>query len=231
MAQKDTAALKWKKKKWFPLLAPQTFDYQEVGQSLAIDKEELVGKSVKMNVMHLTKNPRKQNTSITFKIISIREGNAQLTAQKFEIIPSAIKRFVRTGRDRIDDSFILKTKDGRYARVKPLLITRAHQPGTLHTKLRIQATSFLRAHAAKFTLDELVKQVVDGSVLKSLKEVLNKIVVLRNCEIRAIEAIDRVEGLKLSKARKQTIEDAAKVEVVQADEPVQADEVPTKKEE
>lgn len=206
MAKTDNAIVKWKKKKWYQLIAPKEYDSQVVGETLAIEKEELIGKKVAVNLMYLTKNPKKQNISVTFTITEVKDHNCSLKTSQFEIIPSSIKRLVRSGRDRIDDSFIVKSKDGVYARVKPLLITKSHQPQSIQTKIRMQATQFLREQAASMEFESFVKAIVEAKMQKSLRDVLNKAALMRNAEIRRIDLIENFASLKLSKKVKETIE-------------------------
>ena len=69
MAQKkETGQLKWKRKKWHAILAPTPFGEQQIAETLALDPEELVGRTVEINLMHLTKNMKRQNFNMKFKV-------------------------------------------------------------------------------------------------------------------------------------------------------------------
>lgn len=203
MAKKETTQLKWKKKKWYSIVASEAFGHQELGETAVIEKEELIGKSIVVNVMHLTKNIRKQNINLKFKVAHMKESKAVAETVDYFMQPSSIKRLVRAGRDRVDDSFVVKTQDNEYARVKPLFITRIHQSTSVHSRLRRTAASFTRKYVATLTLEQFFKDTVEGKFPKSLKEAVAKVCGLRNCEVRQIQKIENFNELKLKKQEKR----------------------------
>ncbi|MFT4312118.1 MAG: hypothetical protein ACMXYF_02715 [Candidatus Woesearchaeota archaeon] len=190
MAKKDSnTQLAWKKKKWYELIAPELFARQSIGFSLLADPKSLLGKSVKVNLMNLTKNIKKQHINVTFKVTDIIENKGQTTPVLYEIVPSSIKRLVRSGRDRIDDSFLVKTQDEQYVRIKPLLITRSHEPAALISEARRIAVTTLRESAKEITYEQLFKQIVEGTMQKQLKDAVQKKVFLRTAEIRVVSLV------------------------------------------
>ncbi len=195
--------LKWKKKKWREILAPQSFGSQPVGESFTLDSQDLIGKTASVNLMHLTKNPRKQNITVTFKVTGVEQNKGVTKTYSYIMLPASIKRFVRAGRDRIDESFVVKTKDAQYARVKPLMISANTQAAAIRTKIRRQVVTHIRQLAAKVDFEEFVKQVVDGKVQKELKPLLDTITRLRTFEIRSIQLIENMPVLKLKKLQKE----------------------------
>lgn len=222
MAGKQDATLTWKKKKWYSIVAPAHYDSMVVGEALSDEAQKVVGKVVVVNVMHLTRNIKKQNLNLTLKVTEVAEGKAATKAYAFEMQAASIKRLIRGGRDRIDESFITKSKDGHYSRVKPLFITRNHQPASVRTKLRRLATSFLRKYIAEVTFEEFVRDCVDGKIQKLLKDRLAKITPLRNCEIRRVELIENFNALKLKRMEKRAAKEQADAETVLAQDEAEA---------
>ncbi len=214
MASKADAALTWKKKKWFQIISPPAYDSQFVGETLAEEASKVVGKTIVVNVMHLTRNIKKQNLNLTLKVTDVAEGKANTRAFAFEMQPGSIKRLIRGGRDRIDESFITKSKDGQYSRVKPLFITRNHQPASVCTKIRRLSTSFLRKYVAEVSFEEFVRDTVEGKVQKMLKDKLAKVTPLRNVEIRRIDLIENFNALKLKRMEKRAAKEQAEADVV-----------------
>ncbi len=205
MAKKDTTQFKWKKKKWRELLAPPTFANQPIGETFTTTTDEVIGKTASINLMHLTKNPRKQNITVTFKVTDVQENKGVTKTYSYVMLPASIKRFVRAGRDRIDESFILKTKDEQYIRVKPLIISSNCQSAAQRTKIRRETVAFIRKYGASIEFEAFVKDVVDGKVQKELKQTLDKITRLRTVEIRAIELIENFSSVKKRKFEKSNL--------------------------
>jgi ribosomal protein S3AE len=140
--------------------------------------------------MNLTKSSKKQSMNLKFRVIEVHEGKGMTKPTDFLLQAASIKRLVRAGRDRVDDSFLIKTKDDQYAKVKPLLITKSHQPASVQTRLRLQAVQFVRKYVQVLTYDAFMKDLVEGKMQKELRERLGKITPLRNVEIRAVEYLD-----------------------------------------
>ncbi|HLP79462.1 MAG TPA: hypothetical protein VK158_02410 [Acidobacteriota bacterium] len=216
MATNDT--LNWKKKKWVAIHAPAQYENTYLGETLVMENKLVLNKPITVNVMHLTKNVKKQNLNLTFKVTDIVEGKATTKAVAFEMQPASIKRLVRGGRDRVDESFIVKSKDAQYARVKPLFITKNHQPSTVKTKLRRLTISIVRKYVAEVAFEDFMKDVVDGKVQKIVRDKLVKITPLRNCEIRVVELIENFTALKARKLEKRAAKEQINEEDLKADD-------------
>ena len=66
------------KRRWFNLIAPKLFNNQIIGQTITKDKNKLAGRTLSINLMTVTRDPKKQTANIIFKITSLQEENALL---------------------------------------------------------------------------------------------------------------------------------------------------------
>ena len=66
----------WKQKRWYKVLSPASFGSREIGEAVAIEESTLVGRTAKVSLMKVTGDPKKQNTSATFKIVKVVNGQA-----------------------------------------------------------------------------------------------------------------------------------------------------------
>jgi small subunit ribosomal protein S3Ae len=204
MAKKQTrrsdaqSTLKWKRKNWHKILAPKLFDEIELGESLLLAPEDLQQKMVETNLMHLTKDIKKQNISVKFKVVDIKGtvGHTQLVS--YTMIPASVKRLVRSNRDRIDDSYVVKTKDDLNVRVKPLIITRNNLSAQQRTVMRKLTEDTILSFFEKHSYDEFIKSVLDVSLVKQIKEVIGKIAPVRTVEIRAFSVLSTVKNVRFA---------------------------------
>ena len=123
--RKKTSDKKNKKKIWFEIIAPKTFKEVSLGNTLAYSLDEIKGRSIKVNLMKVTSNMKNQNVNVTFIINETRDNKGYTELVSYVFVPSSIKRLVRRGKSRVDDSFVCRTKDGKTIRVKSLMITRS----------------------------------------------------------------------------------------------------------
>ncbi|MGM5482912.1 MAG: hypothetical protein ACQESF_05595 [Nanobdellota archaeon] len=190
--------VKWKKKKWVKIIAPKTFKSAVLGESLVLSTQNLVGKTVESNLMTLTGDMKKQNINVKFRVNKITEGQAHTTFKSYKLIPSSVKRMIRRTRDRVDHSFLAKTKDGFTIRTKPLIITNSNTSNTVLTLIRKKTEALLSKHLAKISLDEFVSEVLNHKIQNELKKQVKDVYPIKICEMRAIEVIKEPEKQKAS---------------------------------
>ena len=181
------AALKKKKKEWFEISAPKDFNYRVIGETPAEEPEDIVGRTVTINLSRLVGDIKRQNTNVDFIVTDVKEGRCQTSVIKIWMQPSTVKRMVRTGSNKIDESVLLKTKDSISVRIKPMLITKSKIKGSVRRALRLAMLDEIKKAAEKSSYEQLVKSVIDFGLQKELKAKLDKIYPLRSAQIRAME--------------------------------------------
>ena len=155
-AKKATKTIdSWKKKKWHKVLAPGLFQNQVIGETPALEPEMVMGRTVMVNLMHLTRDIKKQNVNVTFEIQKIQGDTAYTELKSYQINPSYIKRSVRRNRNRIDDSFVCKTKDGLMVQLKPFVLTRNLTNKSINTKIRSVAKRVISNYVAQNTYETI----------------------------------------------------------------------------
>ena len=156
--------LKGKKKQWHQILAPKLFNNQVLGESLVSNAELLIGKSIRINLMNLVRDPKKSNINLTFVVDNIKEGKGITKIIGYEIIPTTVKRIVKRGRNKIELSFLCLTSDNTQTRIKPLVTTRAMTKGSVLSTLRKAIIDELTKTASTLNFEELMTQIVSHKV-------------------------------------------------------------------
>ena len=177
----------WKQKKWYDINSPSSFGARKVGEAVAASDDVLKGRTVKMSLSVVTGDVKKQNTSVTFEIVDVKNGAAETVVKKIEINPSSIRRMIRKGKNRIDLSIVCATKDNVIVRIKPFLVTRAMVGGSILTKMRNLLDALIRNELIKVSYDSLIGDILSNRLQKRLKQIVGKIYPVRTSEIRIIE--------------------------------------------
>lgn len=217
---KDTKSLlKWKKKKWYKIMAPKSFREVVLGESLVIDPTVLVGRTISANLMNITGNVRKQNINVKFEIASIENDKAITTPLSYDTVSSSIKRLVRRKRDKIDMSPVFKSSDDIKFRIKPFIITRSNCANSIHTQMRKLVLLELHNYAEKNTFEQIMLDTLSGKVQNELKNKIKKIYPIRNFEIRAM-TVEKSIKAKLTKVdtKFRLVTKRQKIEEEKADE-------------
>lgn len=174
------------KKIWFNIVTPKELGNFTIGETTALDSQQLVGRNVRVNLMSMTNDPKKQNIQITFNIKSIRDKNAVTELTRYELQPGYVKRMVRKGRGKIEDSFITETKDKVKIRIKPILITRTKTQRSKQTLVRNIAREFIKEKLKTQNFSDLINDAISTKMQRELREKLTKIYPLALCEFKAI---------------------------------------------
>jgi ribosomal protein S3AE len=185
MATKNIAVKK-KKKVWLSIYSPESMGNLLLGESHVYEKEELIGKTLTLNLATITNDMKKQNINVTFKVVSVAENKGHTELVNYVLVSSYIKRLIRRNREKIDDSFLAKTKDGKVVRVKPIAITNSDTFNSIVTKIRLGMKALIKSALKQRTYDEFVNDIISMRFQKEMKEKLNKIYPLKYIDVRQI---------------------------------------------
>lgn len=202
---------KQKKKKWCPIVAPEIFNNRIIGESLVDDASMLMNRTVTVNLMQFLGDMKKQNVSLMFRVKDVKEGKGFAEVVKYEVSNSSIKRLSKRGKDKISDSFVVKTADDKLVRIKPVLITNNSTKGSVLSTLVKDCRAVCKELVNKTKFEQLMLDLVQGNFQKEAKSLLHKTYPLRNFEVRVLtletkkkkEAIDEQELLKIKALKEQ----------------------------
>lgn len=215
---------KQKKKKWVPIVAPAIFSNKMIGESLLDDAAMLMNRHVTVNMMQLNGDMKRQNVSIMFKVTDVKEGKGLTEAVKYEISSSSLRRLAKRDKDKLSDSFVVKTEDGKLVRVKPLMITNNLTKGSVSAALVRDCRAVCKELINKIKFEQLISDLCANKFQKEVKEILHKTYPLRTFEIRMLtletrkkkESIEEEELLKMKRAKE--LKQQEKMEESEADE-------------
>ena len=198
----------WKRKRWFQIVAPEIFNNTVLGECPVLEADEMVGKCVKLSMMTLIGDIKRQNTNVSFRVVKTQDNKAFTEVIGFELLSSSIKRFVRRRRDRVDLSFVCKTKDGRAVRLKPFLITAYNASGSVKTALRKALLQLLVREVSALDYKHLVQLLVSGQLERKMRDVLRKIFPLKMAPIRVFELVDekKVKVIEVRGGKQERVE-------------------------
>lgn len=214
------------KKKWYQILAPKEFNEALIGETPSFDPRLLIGKVMTINLMGITRDIKKQNINMTFRVSGLKENKAETEVTGYKIMPAFIKRIIRRGRNNLHDSFVCKTSDEKNVRLKPLIITVNKTKGAVINSLMKALRTNLTDYVRKITYKELVSELVSHKLQSNLKIPLRKIYPLRSFEIKEMiletekKAVGKKEKPKLEEKPKEKVEEESnKAEEKKPDKP------------
>lgn len=187
MAQ--TKTLKVKKKRWVSIVAPALFNNAFLGEVYVVEPEEAVGRAITVSLMVITGDPKRQSTHISFKVDGYQDGNLVTSMRGMRILPSSVRRLVRRGKERADDSFDIVTQDCKKLRIKPMIVTRNSTSRSICAKLKARSRDYLVRALARSPLDKFVLDLNSYKFQKEMAQALSKIYPVSICEIRSFKVV------------------------------------------
>jgi ribosomal protein S3AE len=191
MAEKTADKTKKKKKKWVPLYTDDLFGGKMLGECPLYETQHAIGRAITANYMTISGDMKKQHINLAFKIVDMKEGRGTCALTGYYIIPSSLRRFIRKGREKITDSFIVKTKDEKFVRIKPLLITNSTTHSSVVTNLRVTTKKVLQNVISNYTYRQLCEEIISYKLQKYLRDILHKTYPLKVCEIRNCTLLEK----------------------------------------
>ncbi|MFH1064226.1 MAG: hypothetical protein V1729_04045 [Candidatus Woesearchaeota archaeon] len=207
-SKKGKTVDKWRKKKYFSVLAPKSFQERELGQAMAYESSSLEGRCIKFNLMMLTGNVRRQDVNITFKIDKVKGDTAFTMVDSYSVSPASIKRKIRRQRDRLDESFNCVTKDNKIVRIKPFIVTAMKTSQLVRAAARRKLVQFIHEYVGGIDYDTLILDVMNEKLQKEISKIGSKIVPIRFVAIRILKYVGEKEatGAEVAEAVEDTPE-------------------------
>jgi small subunit ribosomal protein S3Ae len=219
-AKSATVGLKKRRKRWYPIVAPKLFDNMPLGETLLDESAQLQGKFLTMSMMNISGDPKKQNVNIKFEVTKVVEGKGLSEIRGYELQQNSLRRLMRRGRKKVEDSFVIKTVDDKYVICKPLIITSGNASGSKLTDIKKHARQLLKEIIHQNTFETVITDLLDYKPQNYLRDLLSKIYPVRSVEVRVFTMTDETHETVNDILTKMVVR---KVEEEEPEEPENAD--------
>lgn len=198
MAEKEGAAKKttiartvkdkWRSKHWFKVRAPGLFQHVDLGETMASEPEQIVGRTLETTLQELSGGADigKAHIKLRFQVERVTGENvAESRFVGHELTSDYVRRLARRKRSKIDTSLQVTTKDGVPIVLKPVAVGEQRLQTHLRTAVRHKLRSLLAEEAARKTAPEFVREMLQGDLGKLLAHGLKNLYPLKKIEIRS----------------------------------------------
>jgi len=183
---------KWRSKHWFKVRAPAFFQSVELGETMASEPEQVVGRTLETTLQELSGGADigKAHIKLRFRIDRLSgEHVAEASFIGHELTSDFVRRLARRKRSKIDISLKLTTKDGVEIVLKPVAVGEQRLQTHLRTELRHRLESILVEEAKQKTAAEFVREMLQGDLSKLLASGVRTLYPLKKIEIRCSEVL------------------------------------------
>ena len=182
-AQSTKALDKWKKKKWYTILAPKMFDLREIGSTPAEKPELLKGRTIRVQLREIARNSRKGFAAVILKINNVQGLNANTEIVGIETNQGSVRRIVRRRASKADLVQKVTTKDKKSVRMKTTVVCMKKIERKKETEIRNVLKKQIEEIAKASTFEELMEKIVLGKEEENIYNSLKKIASLKKIDI------------------------------------------------
>ncbi|ADP76936.1 SSU ribosomal protein S3AE [Methanothermus fervidus DSM 2088] len=183
----------WKEKKWYTILSPKYFGEKEIGLTPARSPDLVVNRTVEATVRELTGDFSKQYMKLKFRINDVTGDVAKTKYIGHEMTTDYVRSLIRRGTSRVDAPVIVNTKDGYKIKVYTLIITARRTKTSQQREIRRIAQEKVLELAAERTLEEFIKDMIDGKISSEVQESAKVIYPIRRVEIIKTKVLSEPE--------------------------------------
>ncbi len=177
------------KKQWYEIIAPKMFDEKTIGEALAADPRELMGRTIETSLAELDRAMTKFYMKLKFQVTRTEGSKAYTEFVSHSVMYERIYRIVQRHMRRVDCIQDITTKDGKRIRVKTIFVIARRVNTSLKKATRHAAEELVEKAVQNYTLEELINAILDDELQQSIRKELNKIYPVSVVEIRKTELL------------------------------------------
>ncbi|RDI70835.1 30S ribosomal protein S3ae [Halopelagius longus] len=180
-------------KRWYTLIAPEQFDRQEIGSTMADEPEKVYGRTVEVTLGELTGDQGANNTKLTFKVNDVSSDAAYTEFVQHELTRDYLRSLVRRGASKVSANITILTTDDYRVQVQPVAFTTKKADRSQEQAIRRVMIDLVEESAEERTFAELVDSIVEGRLSSAIYGEAKTIYPLRRVEVQKLSLEARPE--------------------------------------
>lgn len=178
---------KWRSKKTYKVRAPGIFQHAEIGETIANEPEQIIGRTLETTFQELSggADAGKAHIKLRFQIERVTgDGFAEARFIGHDLTSDYIRRLARRKRSKIDLAIRTVTQDGVAIILKPVAVGEQRLQANLRAKLRGKIAEVLQTSAQSKPAATFVREMLQGELTKTLAQGVKTLYPLKKIEIR-----------------------------------------------
>jgi small subunit ribosomal protein S3Ae len=173
----------WKAKNWYRVFAPENLGKTYIGDTIASDPANVVGRVMQTTLGEIINDYAKQNVKMRFRIANVAGDAAYTEFIGHEVTRDYLRSLVKRRTSRIDSHVPITTKDGKkiVLTVTCYTLTRAND-SQIHA-IRHEITKQVAAMGQAADMNQLLNGIVTGEISKEVFKSVKGIFPVRRVEV------------------------------------------------
>ena len=171
-------------KRWYTVMAPETFDRAELGETPADEPEQVYDRTVETTLGELQDDPSENNTKLTFQVNDVGSDAAYTEFVQHELTRDYLRSLTRRGTSKVDAFVTLLTTDDYRLQVQPVAYTTKSADRSQEQAIRETMVELVEEAAAERTFEGLIESIVEGRLSSAIYNEAKTIYPLRRVEVQ-----------------------------------------------
>jgi len=171
-------------KQWYTLIAPEQFDREELGETIAEESDQVLGRTIETTLGDLRDDASENNTKLTFKVNEVASDSAYTEFVKHELTRDYLRSLVRRGSSKVEAYITVLTEDDYRVQIQPVALTTKSADESQEKAIRRTMIDLVEESARDRTYADLIDSVVEGRLSSAIYNEAKTIYPLRRVEIQ-----------------------------------------------
>jgi small subunit ribosomal protein S3Ae len=180
-------------KRWYTVLAPEQFDRAELGETVAEEPNQVVGRTIETTLGEMEGDQGQNNNKLTFKINDVGSDAAYTEFIKYELTRDYLRSLVRRGASKVAANVTLLTTDDYRVQIQPVALTTKKADRSQEKAIRSIMVDIVEEAAEERSFEDLVDAVVEGRISSAIYGEAKEVYPLRRVEVQKLTLEARPE--------------------------------------
>jgi small subunit ribosomal protein S3Ae len=195
-------------KRWYTVLAPEQFDRAEIGETVAEEPNQVVGRTIETTLGEMEGDQGQNNNKLTFKINDVGSDAAYTEFIKYELTRDYLRSLVRRGASKVAANVTLLTTDDYRVQIQPVALTTQKADRPQEKAIRSEMVDIVEDAAEERSFEQLVDSVVEGRVSSAIYGEAKTIYPLRRVEVQKLTLEARPEEVAAEEETSVDVEES-----------------------
>lgn len=179
------------KKQWYEIISPKMFGEKVVGETLAADPKQLVGRTIDVSLMEIIRDFSRFFIKLRFQITEVSGTKAYTKFTGHDTMYERVYRMVQRHTRRVDVIQDVETKDKVKLRVKTIFSLARRVNTSIKTDARALAREIVDRTAKESAFEDFISMIIKGDLQKTIRQDCAKIYPVGHIEIRKTEILEQ----------------------------------------
>ena len=186
MAKKKQAGRRvegWKAKSWYKVYTPEVLGKTYIGDTIANDAENVVGRILQTTLGEIINDYAKQNVKMKFRIANVAGDSAYTEFLGHELTRDYMRSMIKRRTSRIDCHVPVMTKDGKKMdlTVTCFTLTRANL-SQIHA-IRSLISTMVAKIGSESEMNAIINGIVNGEISREVFKAVKPLFPVRRVEV------------------------------------------------